>query len=127
MSDNQSWNSSGSEEDLDTDPGLHGGGVAEFSGVLSKVNKTEKGGGENSGNKNTNRVFTIRLEPRLGSHTSAPNVHFGISQIASRTASDVDRLPTVVLYKPIRHPGSFRACLNVIKKKRARALLRRTT
>ncbi|XP_027008521.1 ceramide transfer protein isoform X3 [Tachysurus fulvidraco] len=36
MSDNQSWNSSGSEEDLDTDPGLHGGGVAEFSGVLSK-------------------------------------------------------------------------------------------
>ncbi|GAA6107338.1 ceramide transfer protein isoform X1, partial [Tachysurus ichikawai] len=36
MSDNQSWNSSGSEEDLDTDPGPHGGGVAEFSGVLSK-------------------------------------------------------------------------------------------
>ncbi|KAM9450965.1 ceramide transfer protein isoform 1-T1 [Clarias gariepinus] len=36
MSDNQSWNSSGSEEDLETDPGPHGGGVAEFSGVLSK-------------------------------------------------------------------------------------------
>lgn len=68
MSDNQSWNSSGSEEDLDTDPGLHGGGVAEFSGVLSKVN-TLKGGvwGKKSGNKNTNRVFTIRSEPRLKS------------------------------------------------------------
>ncbi|KAF4077157.1 hypothetical protein AMELA_G00204820 [Ameiurus melas] len=36
MSDNQSRSSSGSEEDLETDPGLHGGGVAEFSGVLSK-------------------------------------------------------------------------------------------
>lgn len=36
MSDNQSWNSSGSEEDLETEPGPHGG-VAEFSGVLSKV------------------------------------------------------------------------------------------
>lgn len=35
MSDNQSWNSSGSEEDLETDPGPHGG-VHEFSGVLSK-------------------------------------------------------------------------------------------
>ncbi|KAI4882890.1 hypothetical protein NFI96_013108 [Prochilodus magdalenae] len=35
MSDNQSWNSSGSEEDLDADPGPHAG-VAEFSGVLSK-------------------------------------------------------------------------------------------
>uniref|UniRef100_A0AAR2LYB5 Ceramide transfer protein n=1 Tax=Pygocentrus nattereri TaxID=42514 RepID=A0AAR2LYB5_PYGNA len=35
MSDNQSWNSSGSEEDLEADPGPHGG-VAEFSGVLSK-------------------------------------------------------------------------------------------
>uniref|UniRef100_A0A8B9JQD5 Ceramide transfer protein n=1 Tax=Astyanax mexicanus TaxID=7994 RepID=A0A8B9JQD5_ASTMX len=35
MSDNQSWNSSGSEEDLETEPGPHGG-VAEFSGVLSK-------------------------------------------------------------------------------------------
>lgn len=36
MSDNQSWNSSGSEEDPDTEPGPHGG-VAEFSGILSKV------------------------------------------------------------------------------------------
>ncbi|KAM4635440.1 ceramide transfer protein isoform 3-T3 [Polymixia lowei] len=35
MSDNQSWNSSGSEEDVDPDPG-HLGGVVEFSGVLSK-------------------------------------------------------------------------------------------
>lgn len=35
ISDNQSWNSSGSEEDLETEPGPHGG-VAEFSGVLSK-------------------------------------------------------------------------------------------
>ncbi|XP_026860056.1 ceramide transfer protein isoform X2 [Electrophorus electricus] len=34
-SDNQSWNSSGSEEDLDTDPGPHGA-TAEFGGVLSK-------------------------------------------------------------------------------------------
>ncbi|XP_028274516.1 collagen type IV alpha-3-binding protein-like isoform X2 [Parambassis ranga] len=37
MSDNQSWNSSGSEEDLDPreEPG-HPAGIAEFSGVLSK-------------------------------------------------------------------------------------------
>ncbi|XP_030624867.1 collagen type IV alpha-3-binding protein [Chanos chanos] len=35
MSDNQSWNSSGSDEDFEPDPG-HPGGVAEFSGVLSK-------------------------------------------------------------------------------------------
>lgn len=35
--DNQSWNSSGSEEDLEPEPGPHGGGgVAELSGVLSK-------------------------------------------------------------------------------------------
>lgn len=39
MSDNQSWNSSGSEEDLDTEPGPHSLGVAEFGGVLSKVNR----------------------------------------------------------------------------------------
>lgn len=50
MSDNQSWNSSGSEEDLETDPGPHGGGVAEFSGVLSKVNS--KGGGFRKGENN---------------------------------------------------------------------------
>lgn len=43
MSDNQSWNSSGSEEDLETDPGPHSGGVAEFSGVLSKVNSFRGG------------------------------------------------------------------------------------
>ncbi|XP_051536908.1 ceramide transfer protein-like isoform X2 [Myxocyprinus asiaticus] len=37
LPDSQSWNSSGSDEDLDAEPGLgpHGG-VAEFSGVLSK-------------------------------------------------------------------------------------------
>uniref|UniRef100_A0A673GYJ2 Ceramide transfer protein n=1 Tax=Sinocyclocheilus rhinocerous TaxID=307959 RepID=A0A673GYJ2_9TELE len=37
LPDSQSWNSSGSEEDLDVEPGLgpHGG-VAEFGGVLSK-------------------------------------------------------------------------------------------
>ncbi|XP_056301730.1 ceramide transfer protein isoform X2 [Danio rerio] len=37
LPDSQSWNSSGSDEDLDADPGPgpHGG-VAEFSGVLSK-------------------------------------------------------------------------------------------
>ncbi|XP_051959803.1 ceramide transfer protein-like isoform X1 [Xyrauchen texanus] len=37
LPDSQSWNSSGSDEDLDTEPGPgpHGG-VAEFSGVLSK-------------------------------------------------------------------------------------------
>ncbi|XP_051732846.1 ceramide transfer protein isoform X2 [Ctenopharyngodon idella] len=37
LPDSQSWNSSGSEEDLDTEPGPgpHGG-VVEFSGVLSK-------------------------------------------------------------------------------------------
>ncbi|XP_048875031.1 ceramide transfer protein-like [Brienomyrus brachyistius] len=33
MSDNQSWNSSGSEEDLETESGQH---YAEFSGILSK-------------------------------------------------------------------------------------------
>lgn len=58
MSDNQSWNSSGSEEDLETDPGPHGGGVAEFSGVLSKVKPTQ-----------LHRVFTARLE--LKSHQYA--------------------------------------------------------
>lgn len=38
MSDNQSWNSSGSEEDLDPreEPG-HSVGIGELSGVLSKV------------------------------------------------------------------------------------------
>lgn len=38
MSDNQSWNSSGSEEDIEPreDPGHHVG-VADLSGVLSKV------------------------------------------------------------------------------------------
>lgn len=46
MSDNQSWNSSGSEEDLETDPGPHGGGVAEFSGVLSKVKRRGVSGGK---------------------------------------------------------------------------------
>lgn len=64
MSDNQSWNSSGSEEDLDTDPGPHGGGVAEFSGVLSKV--TSKG------QEKKTRVFTTD-GPRLKSYTSALN------------------------------------------------------
>lgn len=38
MSDNQSWNSSGSEEDLEPKEECgHAAGVAEFSGVLSKV------------------------------------------------------------------------------------------
>lgn len=38
LPDSQSWNSSGSDEDLDVEPGPgpHGG-VAEFGGVLSKV------------------------------------------------------------------------------------------
>lgn len=38
MSDNQSWNSSGSEEDIEPreEPGHHVG-VADLSGVLSKV------------------------------------------------------------------------------------------
>lgn len=38
MSDNQSWNSSGSEEDIEPreEPG-HPIGIAEFSGYLSKV------------------------------------------------------------------------------------------
>lgn len=38
MSDNQSWNSSGSEEDFEPreDPG-HPAGIGDFSGVLSKV------------------------------------------------------------------------------------------
>lgn len=36
MSDNQSWNSSGSEEDFEPELG-HPVGIAEFSGVLSKV------------------------------------------------------------------------------------------
>lgn len=40
MSDNQSWNSSGSEEDLEPrdEPG-HPVGVGEFSGILSKVSR----------------------------------------------------------------------------------------
>lgn len=39
MSDNQSWNSSGSEEDLEPESGHPVGipGIAEFGGVLSKV------------------------------------------------------------------------------------------
>ena len=36
MSDNQSWSSSGSEEDLELDSG-NPVGVVEFSGILSKV------------------------------------------------------------------------------------------
>lgn len=38
MSDNQSWNSSGSEEDIEPleEPGHHVG-IADLSGVLSKV------------------------------------------------------------------------------------------
>lgn len=56
MSDNQSWNSSGSEEDLETDPGPHGGGVAEFSGVLSKVN-SQRGVGKIWKKKKKNRVY----------------------------------------------------------------------
>lgn len=38
LPDSQSWNSSGSDEDLEAEPGPgpHGG-VVEFSGVLSKV------------------------------------------------------------------------------------------
>lgn len=39
MSDNQSWNSSASEEDLETEPGQPVG-IAEFGGVLSKVRQT---------------------------------------------------------------------------------------
>lgn len=40
MSDNQSWNSSGSDEDLEPreEPGQPAG-IAEFSGTLSKVSK----------------------------------------------------------------------------------------
>lgn len=40
MSDNQSWNSSGSEEDMETreEPG-HYVGIADLSGVLSKVSR----------------------------------------------------------------------------------------
>ena len=44
MSDNQSWNSSGSEEDLEPreEPGHHAG-VADLSGVLSKVSHATLG------------------------------------------------------------------------------------
>lgn len=40
MSDNQSWNSSGSEEDIEPleEPGHHVG-IADLSGVLSKVSR----------------------------------------------------------------------------------------
>ena len=37
MSDNQSWNSSGSEEVLETESGQHVVGSAQFGGILSKV------------------------------------------------------------------------------------------
>lgn len=41
MSDNQSWNSSGSEEDLEPrEESGHPVGIAEFSGVLSKVSQS---------------------------------------------------------------------------------------
>lgn len=44
MSDNQSWNSSGSEEDIEPREELgHHAGVADLSGVLSKVSHASVG------------------------------------------------------------------------------------
>lgn len=108
MSDNQSWNSSGSEEDIEPleEPG-HPVGIADLSGVLSKVSHIWQNGQSVLPTRRGRNLF-----PQLG-YMRQPGVIYDRSKHAEYGRLHIQKLSSDM--ETLRNKRGWKCCMSCVR------------